>query len=236
MKKKFKRIMFLNLLIILSSIINIYFINNLTVENIRSYTISFAKKITKYLINSVYIDGNLQNNDSLYEIVKGKDGEIKTIDYSAKNVNKILEGITNRIYDQFYSIETGNIKGMNINENIITNTKSENKNGIILEVPSFIMTGNYLLNNLGPKIPVKLSLTGGFDSFVSTEVKEYGLNNAVVVVYLNIKVTEQITMPFFEDEIFVENQIPVAINLINGKIPEYYLGGFTTNSNMYKSN
>lgn len=194
-----------------------------------------AKKITKYLINSVYIEGSLQKNEDLYEIHKNSNGEIKTIDYKTNKINTILEEITNKIYKDFYNIETGNIKNMNINENIITNEKRNKKSGIVLEIPSFLVTGNYFLNNLGPKIPIKISLTGNFDSYVETKVKEYGLNNAIVTVYLNIKVSEQITMPFLEEEINVENQIPIAINLVNGKVPEYYLGGFETNSKLFQN-
>ena len=237
MHSNIQKFIIINILLLILSVFNIYLINNLTINNIRSYTISLAKKITRYLVNSVYIDGNLQNEEDIYKIIKGKDDEIKTIEYNAKEVNKMLENITNRIHEQFLSLETEKIKSININEQIITNRNKKNNynNGIVLEVPSFIMSKNYLLNNLGPTIPVKISLTGGFDSYVSTDVKEYGLNNAIVTVYLNIKVTEQITMPFLEDEIVIDNKIPVAISLINGKIPEYYLNGLTNNSNLYKN-
>ena len=43
-------------------------------------------------------------------------------------------------------------------------------------------------------------------------------------------------MPFVSDEISISSNIPIAMKVIQGKIPEYYLNGFTTKSNIATSN
>ncbi len=143
-----------------------------------------------------------------------------------------MNSITNRIYNVFNMLENGDLSEINIRENILTSNPGK-IDGIVLEVPSGIITDNYLFANIGPRIPVKISMTGEFESYVSSEVKEYGINNAMITIYINIEVTERITMPFITENITVDNKIPIFMTVINGTIPNYYIGGFTKNSNLY---
>lgn len=192
-----------------------------------------ASKITKYIVNNAYVREKINYYaGDIYDIVKSDDNEIKNIVYDSGVINDLINSITNRVYKMFDMLEYGDLEKLNIRENILS-TKNSNNKGIVLEVPSGIVTNNYLLNNLGPKIPVELSLTGEFESFITTEIKEYGINNAMVVVYINIKVSEQVTMPFITDKIIVENKIPIFMSLVNGTIPNYYFDGFSKNSNIY---
>ena len=55
----------------------------------------------------------------------------------------------------------------------------------------------------------------------------------MITININIKISEQITMPFITKKITVENKIPIFMSLVNGEIPNYYIGGFTKNSNIY---
>ena len=117
---------------------------------------------------------------------------------------------------------------------LINNNKSNSIDGIVLEIPSGIVTNNFLLSSFGPNIPIKISLTGEFESCISTSVEEYGINNALISIYVDIRVTEQITLPFISKKILIENKIPISVNVINGKIPNYYLNGFEKTSTVYK--
>ena len=211
-------------------------INKVTKTKIKDYSTMLASKITKYVVTSAYDTKDFDMNENkLYEIIQNDDGEIKTIIYDAMEVNNLLSTITNKVYTILDQIENETLEKINIRENILTNNnKNEFKNGIILEIPSGIVTDNFLFSNLGPKIPIKISLTGEFESCISTKVEEYGLNNALISIYIDIRETEQISMPFITEKIVIENKIPIAINLVNGKIPSYYLNGFDKNSNIYK--
>lgn len=194
-----------------------------------------ASKITKYVVTKAYEPEIFDINDNLYEIVQDNDGYIKTIIYDTMEVNKLLSIINENVYDMFDSLENGVLKQINIRENILTNdNKSKFDDGIILEIPLGIVTNNFLFSNLGPKIPIKISLTGEFESCISTSVEEYGMNNALISIYIDIRVTEQITMPFVTEKVVIENKIPISINVINGKIPNYYLSSFDKTSNVYK--
>ena len=221
----------ITLVIIFLTIINIWFINYKTKNNIKEYSYMIASKITKYIVNNAYVREKVNiYTQEIYDIVKSDDNEIKNIVYDSGVINDLVNSITERIYNMFNMIESGDLSKMNIKEKIIN---SDNKDGIVLEIPSGLVFNNYLLSNLGPKIPVKISLTDEFESFVSTDVKEYGINNAMITIYINIKVTEQVTLPFITDKITVENKIPIFMSLVNGTIPNYFIGGFNKNSNIY---
>lgn len=233
---KFKyNLIFVNLSLLLLAIYNIIIINRFSGDKITEYSTMLASKITKYVVTKAYEPEIFDINDNLYEIVQDNDGYIKTIIYDTMEVNKLLSIINENVYDMFDSLENGVLKQINIRENILTNdNKSKFDDGIILEIPLGIVTNNFLFSNLGPKIPIKISLTGEFESCISTSVEEYGMNNALISIYIDIRVTEQITMPFVTEKVVIENKIPISINVINGKIPNYYLSSFDKTSNVYK--
>ena len=230
MKHKLLKI---NLIIVLLTIVNIYIINYRTKNRIIDYSSMIASKITKYVVNNAYVREKVNYYaQDIYDIVKSDNNEIKNIIYDSGVINDLINSITERVYNMFNMLEYGDLSKLNIRENILS-TNGNNKDGIVLEVPSGLITNNYLLSNLGPKIPVKISLTGEFESFVTTDVKEYGINNAMLTIYINIKVSEQVTMPFITNKIIVENKIPIFMSLVNGTIPNYYIGGFNKNSTIY---
>lgn len=227
------KLLWLSFIIVILTIINIKIINYRIKEKVSSYSYMIASKITKYVVNNAYVRERVNYYaGDIYDIVKSDDNEIKNIIYDSGVINDLVNSITERVYDMFNMLEYGDLSKLNIRENILS-TSGNNKDGIIFEIPSGLITDNFLLNNLGPKIPVKISLTGEFESFVSTDVQEYGINNAMLTIYINIKVSEQVTMPFITDKITVENKIPIFMSLVNGTIPNYYVGGFNKNSNIY---
>jgi len=233
--KKSYLLILTSIVIFIFSSFFISYINSVSKERIKEYSTMIASKVTKYVVNAAYNDNDFEmTSNNLYEILKGSDGDIKTIIYDTAEVNELLNIVTSNVYENFNKLESKDLKDLNIRENILISDSGIFGNGIILEVPLGIVTNNYLLASLGPRIPVKISLTGEFESQLSTEVKEYGINNALISLNIDIRVTEQITMPFITEKIIIENQIPVTINLVNGKIPNYYLNGFEKTSSVYK--
>lgn len=227
------KLLIINITIIILTLLNIWFINYRTKNRIIDYSTMIASKITKYVVNNAYVREKVNfYTQDIYDIVKSDSNEINNIIYDSGVINDLVNSITERVYNMFNMLEYGDLNKINIRENILTNDNSI-KDGIVLEVPSGILTNNYILSNLGPRIPVKISLTGEYESFVSTDVKEYGINNAMLTIYINLKVCEQITLPFITDKIIVENKIPIFMSLVNGTIPNYYIGGFNKNSNIY---
>src|SRR5574344_1834313 len=104
------------------------------------------------------------------------------------------------------------------------------KKGIIYEVPSGLIFKNDLLSNIGPKIPVKISMRGSILSNIDTSITNYGINNALVKVNVNLTLNEQVLLPFTLKTIEVDTSIPVVIKMVEGTVPKYYSGSLSNTS------
>lgn len=161
--------------------------------------------------------------EEIFEIITDKNDEIKSIDFNTININKYLTKTTSYIQKSLKEIEKGNIS--NLDKNILNSYDKNNlEKGIISFISSGIIFNNPILANLGPKIPIKINLAGDIISYISAEVDDYGINNSLIKVFINLKITENIILPFYDKNIDMEAKVPIAIKLVAGKIPEYYMG------------
>lgn len=171
-------------------------------------------------------------DDDMYNVIQNKDGEIQTIDFNPVIVNKFLSSTTSIVSNNLKKIEKGKINDISFINSEEYNIKNL-KNGVISEIPMGIISNNVLLSNIGSKIPVKLNLIGNVVSSVETTVKNYGINSALIEIYAKVEVTEEVIIPFQTERIKIVNNIPVAIKIINGKVPDYYSDGkLSTSSNI----
>ena len=131
------------------------------------------------------------------------------------------------------AVAEGKIDMLELPENSLSDYNMDLlEKGIIVEVPLGVVTESNLLYNIGPKIPVKLSLIGDVSTGFSTEVVEYGINNALLKLMIDIKVDTKIILPIISDKLTIECSIPIAMKVVQGTIPNYYINGFTTKSNI----
>lgn len=173
-----------------------------------------SKKIISYVINKSITDDVINNirNDLFVE-------KNNVVDFNSANINKLVALINRNLKSNLNDLEKGKIT---LEDVTLLKDKSKIKKGVIYEIPTGIIFNNALLSNIGPKIPVKLHLIGDILVSVSTKVNDYGINNAIVELDINITITEQMVLPFSTKEIKVEESIPIAIKMIQGSIPNYY--------------
>lgn len=172
---------------------------------------------------------NTLSREDIFNITKNNDGEVSSVDFNPVVVNKVLLMTSSAVSNNLKNIEKGNIKNLTFLNTDDYNLKKL-KNGVISEIPMGIITNNALLSNLGPKIPVKINLIGNVISNVNAKVKNYGINSAIVEIYAHVEVTEEVVIPFSTQQIKVENDIPIAIKIIQGKVPNYYNNALEKNS------
>lgn len=193
------------------------------------YTSSKLKTISTTIINRTVCKeiSNLQNIDDMIIVTKNKDNEIQMIDFNSTVVNKILVSITDSILMDLKSIENGSNEMFSNSIDIY-----KYSNGIIYEVPIGTITNNIFLGSLGFKVPVKLSIIGDVISNVNTKIKEYGINNALIEISINVSVNEKVVVPFTSQTINVSMSVPIYLKLIQGNIPIYYGNGLSRDSNI----
>ena len=182
-----------------------------------------SKKMAILIIKNSLNDEVLSTlEDDMYTVIQNKNGEIQTIDFNPIIVNKFLTKTTSVVSENLKKLEKGNINDIPF----IDNDNYKNlKNGVISEIPMGIISNNVLLANLGPKVPVKINMVGNVVSNIETKVSNYGINSALLQVIVKVEVEEEVIIPFVTKNIKVINEIPVAIKVINGSVPEYYGNG-----------
>ena len=229
------KIIFLLLLTSLSTFLILKYINNRFTPILFEHASSELKRISLYIINDSINDDiiNEIQIENLYSINKNNE-TINSIDFNTFTTNKILKKVNNNIWNNLNALQTGNLDLLSIDESIFSND-SNLKKGVITKIPLGIVYNNSLFNNLGPKIPIKLSFSGNVNSYLETNIKNYGINNALIEITINIEVEEQVLLPFTSKKISVNSEIPLAIKIIEGNIPNYYASGMKENSPIISS-
>ncbi|MCI9302728.1 sporulation protein YunB [Clostridium sp.] len=98
-----------------------------------------------------------------------------------------------------------------------------------IKIPLGYLTNNVMFYNMGPKITVKMQQVGNITTSYESEFESAGINQTRHRIYLNLKATMKVIVPFNSKEVDVVCQIPVSDTIIVGKIPE-------TSINMSRSN
>ena len=223
---KFKNSILIIFLLIISIFLALKFINLKVNPVLLDYANMEARKLASIIINDA-INKNFNDIDidELFIITK-EENEIKAIDFNPIIVNQVLTNTTTLIQTNLKYLEQGKIELLNLNTDALIDYNTDKlRQGIIYEIPSGVIFGNSFLANIGPKIPVRFSLVGDIVSYVNTNVKDYGINNALIEVNIVLELSEQLILPFVTDKILIDTTIPVALKLIQGTVPNYYLNG-----------
>ncbi len=188
------------------------------------YAISEIRNNSIAIINNA-ISAELSSFDNnLMNISKNSQNDIQMVDFNSKLVNSILTDLTKNILIDLKKMETGK-KELSFGKLYVSNE-------LIYSIPLGRATNNIFIANLGPKIPIKLNVVGDIYSNIKTDIREYGINNALVEIMVNVTLTERVIMPFKSNEIKISVNVPISIKLIQGNIPKYYGSGISRNSNI----
>ncbi len=191
----------------------------------------FATNVVTSAINDDVI--NELDIDDLFTVIKNDQEEIQTIDFNPQIVNSVLQKSIEAVQHKINDIDDGNLDNLSLPSSLDNIYLDQERGTLLLEVPLGIVANNAILTNIGPKIPMKLGFIGEVVGNVKTTITEYGINNALVKVTVEIEVTEQIIMPLITEEIPVTIEVVLAIKMIQGKVPTYYQNGLQENSSMY---
>lgn len=194
------------------------------------YATHESKKIATFLINDAISKKVVEEltTDNLFLLTKNDKGEIISIDFNSVIVNKILSVTTNTVEISLRYVEQGRFEELELSDTLLVQYEDSFKKGNFYEVPLGVAFNNSLFSNLGPKIPVKINLVGSIISGIETKVTNYGINNAMIEVYVHLQVNLQVIMPFLSDTIQIDTLVPIAMKLIQGNVPEYYAGNLSS--------
>lgn len=180
--------------------------------------------LTNYRVKDVYKTVDL--NDVI-SIVKNSKEEIITVDFRLENVYKALSVITQYLQKSLEDEGVRNTILHYYNEDL-----SSSLDSIVLSLPMGLASSGIYMANLGPRIPVKVSYMGYVASSIRTKIEDYGINNALVSIYIDCFITNEFIAPTQRKEIHHEYNILIASKIIQGIVPEYYGGALEAKSNI----
>ncbi len=200
-------------------------VNYAEIETERIAMAIINKSILKYTDKS-------KVDELLYTTMNSND-EIISVDFDTAKVNSFLYEITNSIANDLILLDMGKLNEIGIP---ISNVyEKDDVSGIVYYIPFGVVSGSSVISDIGPKIPVKNKLVGSVYSNIKTDISEYGINNAVIKVYIEVQVNEQVILPFVSKKVSVKSEIPVLIKIVQGKIPSVYGGMFSSTSPIVSS-
>lgn len=219
LKSNKKRFFKKNIILIFFLMISIFYSFHILGKNLNHYYLEYSEnEASRIITNSISEAVNERvlkqiKNESLYTIVRNKNDEIEMIDYNSYLINIFLRDVTNNVTKYLAEEE-------------------EKSNNASFYIPMGSIFQNPLLNNRGPKIPVRMELVGSVLTGVNSKVTNYGINNSLIEIFVHIEVNERVILPVTAKNITIVNDIPISYRIIKGKIPSYY-SGTNSSSSMY---
>ena len=177
LKQKYKiktinKVVIISILVFFNSIFMLITFNRITRPILLDYAKNKIELETKTLIVKT-INSELNNNLNDYKDI------FKMVNNSEKEtvkINKILNNITLNLINNLKSIE----------DNSFSN------NNTIYYIPFGAITNLGTSNWIGPQIPIKIMTSGNIESKITTNLKEYGINNLILETYIDINVDTNI--------------------------------------------
>lgn len=181
--------------------------------------------ITDKLDHTVFNQTNLED---ILILEKNDLGEILYVDFNLDQAYLVLDQISSILTSSFESLEDGNVSVAYLDEEL-----SHELGSMVLSIPIGNSFENLYFYNLGPKIPVRINFVGSVLTNLKTKVTDYGLNNALVELFIYIEFKTQIMSPFDMEEITLKYDAVIASMMIEGEVPNFYGGTIERESSIY---
>ena len=181
-----------------------------------NYSESEMKRVVTTVINKSVTEDIVKEFDINQLFIIKSDDNTKTImvDFDPVILNRVMSIISDVVYDNLILISEKDIETL----------KKYNVSDSIFYIPSGIIFNSVILNNLGVKIPVKMEIISSINPDIETKVTEYGINNSLIEVFIHVNVSVKMILPISSKDLEITVVVPLAVKLIQGNVPDYYLG------------
>ncbi len=214
---RFKRKIYffiLNLILVYIACINI--LKHQLLPNILKYGEYQCENISTKLINYT-IEKNI-TEELKRKIVTYTDEEFTLIDFNTAILNSIMSKFIKELHIYYNQLSNGKI-----DDDLAKYLTSVNENNIY-RVPMSLALKNPFISTFGPEVPIKYRILNEINGYIESNLKEYGINSALLEINLNVSVDMTVDIPIFSEEKSINMSIPLVIKIIQGKIPEAFYG------------
>ncbi|WP_449622258.1 sporulation protein YunB [Robertmurraya sp. Marseille-Q9965] len=207
---------------VFSTTAGLWIINKGLKETLMAYASSQTVQIASLIINNAILETKTEDINNIIVV----DPETSTANFDTEKILTKLGETTRLILNNIKTAEGGDLGEIETLSDVeFDPKKTKDEEGIVYYVPLGQATNNALLGNLGPKIPIRFTAIGHMESDIETEFEEIGINNIYIQVKIKLKVNVQVIIPFATDVAELEQEIPIALGVIKGEVPQFYNNG-----------
>lgn len=187
--------------------------------------------ICAIILGTIFVD--LRLKASILELARSN-AQLKTVELMNQVVNEKVVAETQ--YDDLMRIhkdDQGRIVLIQANtvalNRIIAQTISELARGLgqlredRIDIPLGQLTGSRILAGYGPKITVRMIPAGQVSVRVDNRFEQAGINQSRHLIYLEVKTTIRIAVPFVDRDVNASTIVPLAETIVVGQVPETYV-------------
>ena len=221
MKRKWLKLLITFILLIIFTFIILVFLSNKVIPFYMNYSEAEMKRVVTTVINKSVTEEvtNQLEVDSLFVLKKENDNTI-IVDFDPVIVNRVMSKISDVVYN--------NLKLISKKDKLTL--EKYNLDESYFYIPSGIIFNTTMLNNVGPRIPINLEIISSVNPNLKTEVTEYGINNSLIEVYINVIVDVKMILPMYANTMQIVVVVPLAVKLIQGEVPKYYQRGYASST------
>lgn len=170
----------------------------------------------------------------------------KTTDIINKNINEIYGEKFN--YDEIIKVEkddegkivmlkadTTKLNALATEVAMESQEEIKDVGAVGVKIPIGYISKNSIMSYWGPKITVKMEPIGRVETSYSSTFESAGLNQSRHNMYINLKTTLKIILPFQNTEAIVNHQIPISETVIVGEVPRMNFGKDLFNEEINKT-
>lgn len=206
----------------------LFIINERIMPTYLQYAEIQTEKVASYVVSKAInsrTSGVLDVNNIIENLPPGTSDMITTR-FNTEIINQVRAETTSLVKEFLEQAERGDLSHLPELDNIEYDVgRMEAGDGIVFFVPMGQALNLPILGNLGPAIPIRFHIIGNVHSDVVKTIQEFGINNAYVEVGIHLVVNVKIIIPFASKSATVEQNIPVAIGLVQGSVPNIYTNG-----------
>ena len=221
MKRKLLKLLITFILLIILTFIILVFLSNKVMPFYMNYSEAEMKRVVTTVINKSVTEEvtNQLEVDSLFILKKESENTI-IVDFDPVIVNRVMSKISDVVYN--------NLKLISKKDKLTL--EKYNLDESYFYIPSGIIFNTTMLNNIGPRIPINLEIISSVNPNLKTEVTEYGINNSLIEVYINVIVDVKMILPMYANTMQIVVVVPLAVKLIQGEVPKYYQRGYASST------
>lgn len=205
------------------------FTNHLNHSLIQISTNEITRVTYRFIIDK--LNSSIFNHTNLEDILileKNKQDEILYVDFNLEQAYLVLDEVSGILTDAFALLDDENVSVAYLDEDL-----SHELGSMVLSIPIGNSFQNMYFYNLGPRVPVRIHFIGSVLTNLKTKVTDYGLNNALVELFVHIEFKTQIMSPFDVEEITLKYDAVIASVMIEGEVPNFYGGTIERESSIY---